>query len=64
MRECLTKMGVKILTCPSFEADDILGTFARRCEEVGIPALLVTGDRDSMQLVTEKQAVCSTPGAA
>ena len=46
VRECLTKMGVKILTCPTFEADDILGTFARRCEEAGIPALLVTGDRD------------------
>ncbi|MFR2019167.1 MAG: 5'-3' exonuclease H3TH domain-containing protein [Christensenellales bacterium] len=34
VRECLTKMGVKILTCPTFEADD-LGTFARRCEEAG-----------------------------
>ena len=53
-------MGVKILTCPTFEADDILGTFARRCEEAGIPALLVTGDRDSMQLVTETSNVLYT----
>lgn len=60
VRECLTKMGVKILTCPTFEADDILGTFARRCEEAGIPALLVTGDRDSMQLVTETSSVLYT----
>ena len=60
VRECLEKMGVKILTCPTFEADDILGTFARRCEEAGIPALLVTGDRDSMQLVTETSNVLYT----
>lgn len=60
VHECLEKMGVKILTCPTFEADDILGTFARRCEEAGIPALLVTGDRDSMQLVTKTSNVLYT----
>lgn len=60
VRECLEKMGVKILTCPTFEADDILGTFARRCEEAGIPALLITGDRDSMQLVTKTSNVLYT----
>lgn len=60
VRECLEKMGVKILTCPTFEADDILGTLARRCEEAGIPALLVTGDRDSMQLVTKTSNVLYT----
>ena len=60
VRECLEKMGVKILTCPTFEADDILGTIARRCEEAGIPALLVTGDRDSMQLVTKTSNVLYT----
>ena len=60
VRECLEKMGVKILTCPTFEADDILGTFARRCEEAGILALLVTGDRDSMQLVTKTSNVLYT----
>lgn len=60
VRECLEKMGVKILTCPTFEADDILGTLARRCEEAGIPSLLVTGDRDSMQLVTKTSNVLYT----
>ena len=58
--ECLDAMGVRRLTCPSFEADDILGTMARRCEEAGIDALLVTGDRDSMQLVTEHTNVLYT----
>ena len=60
VRECLSAMGVRQLTCPSFEADDILGTMARRCEEAGIPALLVTGDRDSMQLVSETSHVLYT----
>ncbi len=60
VRECLTAMGVRQLTCPTFEADDILGTFARRCEEAGIDALLVTGDRDSMQLVTQQSHVLYT----
>ena len=60
VRQCLEQMGIRILTCPTFEADDILGTFARRCEEAGIPALLVTGDRDSMQLVTETTNVLYT----
>ncbi|MBR5287614.1 MAG: DNA polymerase I [Clostridia bacterium] len=60
IEECLSKMGVRILTCPTFEADDILGTIARRCEEAGINALLVTGDRDSMQLVTPTSHVLYT----
>jgi len=58
--ECLDAMGVRRLTCPTFEADDILGTIARRCEEAGIHALLVTGDRDSMQLVSETSHVLYT----
>ena len=58
--ECLDAMGIRRLTCPTFEADDILGTIARRCEEAGIAALLVTGDRDSMQLVSESSHVLYT----
>ena len=60
VRELLTAMGIRQLTCPTFEADDILGTMARRCEEAGIGALLVTGDRDSMQLVSETSHVLYT----
>ena len=58
--ECLDAMGIRRLTCPTFEADDILGTIARRCEEAGIAALLVTGDRDSMQLVSDTSHVLYT----
>ena len=60
IRDCLTAMGVRQITCPSFEADDILGTLSRRCEEAGIPALIVTGDRDSMQLVSDTTNVLYT----
>jgi len=60
VEDCLRAMGVRILTCPTFEADDILGTMARRCEENGVSALLVTGDRDSMQLVTDTSHVLYT----
>ena len=60
IRSVLTDMGVKILTCPTYEGDDILGTYARRCEEAGIPALIVTGDRDALQLVTETSNVLYT----
>ncbi len=58
--ECLDAMGIRRLTCPTFEADDILGTMARRCEEESLHALLVTGDRDAMQLVTEQTSVLFT----
>ena len=56
-------MGVKILTCPTFEADDILGTLARRCEEAGDSRPTRHGDRDSMRLVTKTSSVL-TSGAA
>ncbi len=54
VRKLLTAMGVCQLECPSFEADDILGTLAARGERDGIAMLLVTGDRDALQLVTDK----------
>ena len=60
LREALEAMHIRILECPTFEADDILGTMAARCEADDILALLVTGDRDSLQLVTEKSHVLFT----
>ena len=50
IRELIGQMGIPIIECEGFEADDILGTISRRCEESGDQALLVTGDRDSFQL--------------
>ena len=51
LKEMLVQMGVAVCECESYEADDILGTFAKRCEAEGVDALLVTGDRDALQLV-------------
>ena len=47
----------KIVTCEGYEADDILGTFASACEKSGDECVLATGDRDSLQLVSEKTSV-------
>ena len=51
MKKLLTEMGIAVCECPRFEADDILGTFARLASESGVDALLVTGDRDALQLI-------------
>ena len=51
MKKLLAEMGIAVCECPRFEADDILGTFARLANENGVDALLVTGDRDALQLI-------------
>ena len=50
IRELIGLMGVPILEKEGYEADDILGTVGKYCEETGGEAVLVTGDRDSFQL--------------
>ena len=52
MRTLLPKMGIAVIECPGYEADDILGTFAKKAEREGLETLIVTGDRDSFQLIT------------
>ncbi len=51
LKELLTAMGVCVCECERYEADDILGTFARIANERDTDALLVTGDRDALQLI-------------
>ncbi len=50
-RSCLPHLGYRLVECEGFEADDILGTFARVCRENGDECVIATGDRDSLQLV-------------
>lgn len=50
MKEVLTAMGVPILTMAGYEADDILGTIAKRCQAEGEEVSVVSGDRDLLQL--------------
>lgn len=60
IKELLTALNVPILQSEGWEGDDILGTLARLGEEAGCDMLLVTGDRDMYQLVTEHVNVVST----
>lgn len=60
IKELLGALNVTILQSEGWEGDDILGTMARLGEEAGCDMLLVTGDRDMYQLVTEHVNVVST----
>ena len=54
MKDLLKAMGVTVLECPGFEADDVIGTIARKGEESGMEVSVLSGDRDLLQLATEK----------
>jgi DNA polymerase I len=60
LKNLLRQMGIAVCETPSYEADDILGTFAKQCEASGIDALLVTGDRDALQLIGDRTHVLMT----
>lgn len=60
IKELLIALNVPILQSEGWEGDDILGTMARLGEQAGCDMLLVTGDRDMYQLVTEHVNVVST----
>lgn len=57
LKELLTAFGYHCLQKEGFEADDILGTLAKRCEETGNTCVISTGDRDSFQLVSDTTRV-------
>ncbi|MBQ9833345.1 MAG: DNA polymerase I [Clostridia bacterium] len=60
IKQMLSCMGITVCECERFEADDILGTMARKAEESNVEALLVTGDKDALQLITDKTHVLLT----
>ncbi len=57
IKELLTSMGVRIVECEGYEADDILGTLSRIFSESGNETYILTGDRDSFQLINDKVTV-------
>ncbi|MBE6825548.1 MAG: DNA polymerase I [Ruminococcus sp.] len=57
LKEILAAMGIACLSCEGFEADDILGTLARSCSERGDDCIVMTGDRDSLQLIDDHVTV-------
>ncbi len=53
IKEVLTAMGIEIVEKAGYEADDILGTIAKRSEKKGMEVSLVSGDRDLLQIASE-----------
>ena len=56
-KELVRAMGFSVLEKQDYEADDLLGTFARKAEESGYHAYVFTGDRDSLQLISDNVTV-------
>ncbi|MEA4947327.1 MAG: DNA polymerase I [Oscillospiraceae bacterium] len=53
LKDVLDAMGIRRYECAGWEADDILGTAGKKCEDAGWDCLIVTGDKDSFQLITD-----------
>lgn len=58
LKQVLDAMGVLRLELESFEADDLLGTVAAKCRDSGWECRIVTGDKDSFQLISDTTHVC------
>ena len=56
-KQILTALGYPVLTTEGWEADDILGTLAAICTSEQTPCILLTGDRDNLQLINEQVSV-------
>ena len=52
-REVVEALGIPIVEIPTFEADDVIGTLAQKAEAAGLDVIILTGDLDVLQLVTE-----------
>ena len=59
LKEVLDAMGIPRMELAGYEADDILGTLSRIAEEQGDHCFIVTGDKDSLQLVSDGTTVCN-----
>ena len=57
IHEVLDALGIRHLSAPGYEADDIIATLAAQAEAEGDDVLIVTGDRDTFQLITDKTTV-------
>ncbi len=60
IKEILAEMQIKVIEQAGFEADDIIGTCCRQATDAGIDSLIVTGDTDALQLVSDKVKVALT----
>ncbi len=62
IQQFLEAFHVPVVTYPDYEADDVLGTLARRAAEEGVDVLILTGDRDMFQLVDDRIRILYTRG--
>ena len=60
LRTLLGALAIPVLDHPGAEADDLIGTVAARAQAAGVPAVIVTGDRDALQLVADGVLVLYT----
>lgn len=60
LKELLDAMNIKMLSTEGYEADDVIGTVSALCEEKGVGCEIVTGDRDDLQLASDKTTVLLT----
>src|SRR5688572_11374014 len=60
IREVIDSLRIPMIDLEGYEADDLLATLTRRCKEEGLEVILVTGDRDILQLVGDKVSVIMT----
>ena len=59
LKETLDAMGIRRYELSGYEADDILGTVSVKCAQKGWDCVVVTGDKDSLQLITDTTTVCN-----
>ena len=57
VKQLFAAMGIRIVECEGYEADDVLGTLAGYCSAAGEDCVILTGDRDSLQLLDEHVSV-------
>lgn len=60
IKEMVRALNIPVLELENYEADDIIGTMARQCEAQGMEVVVVTGDKDLMQIVTESVTLLDT----
>ena len=60
IKEALHTLNIPILEIQGYEADDVIGTVAKRADGAGLEVYIVTGDRDSLQLITDTTRVLLT----
>jgi len=60
LKEIVRFLGIRMFEMPGYEADDVIGTWARICEDKGLNVVMVTGDKDFRQLVTPHASLWDT----